>query len=245
MPIISKEQYIEAYIIACKVYNKSISAQEGARILNKNNDLNENSAKDYINNLRHMLNGEVFKRTLSADSFEYYLKKIKADFGLEPFKKSINSLKLHNSYYEETRKKESKRKKVRDIIEFYENELSKPDSFENLTTEFNIQVNKSIADNQRSRQERLSTSPKYPEKKSLQIEFFIRNPDVVAEVLLRANGKCERCCSDAPFLRKKDNTPYLEVHHKTPLSEGGADTVDNAIALCPNCHRYLHYGENM
>jgi 5-methylcytosine-specific restriction protein A len=34
----------------------------------------------------------------------------------------------------------------------------------------------------------------------------------------------------------------LEVHHKTPLSARGEDTVENAIALCANCHRELHYG---
>ena len=27
------------------------------------------------------------------------------------------------------------------------------------------------------------------------------------------------------------------------LADGGADTVENAIAVCPNCHRELHYGE--
>ena len=26
------------------------------------------------------------------------------------------------------------------------------------------------------------------------------------------------------------------------LLEGGPDTVENAIALCPNCHRKQHYG---
>ena len=25
------------------------------------------------------------------------------------------------------------------------------------------------------------------------------------------------------------------------LADGGPDTVENAVALCPNCHRRLHY----
>jgi 5-methylcytosine-specific restriction endonuclease McrA len=41
----------------------------------------------------------------------------------------------------------------------------------------------------------------------------------------------------------KDGAYYLEVHHIIPLSENGEDSVDNAIALCPNCHRQEHYGE--
>lgn len=70
---------------------------------------------------------------------------------------------------------------------------------------------------------------------------FVRNPHVVAEVLRRANGTCERCRSEAPFDRA-DGTPYLEVHHIVRLADDGDDSVENAIALCPNCHRELHYG---
>ena len=36
---------------------------------------------------------------------------------------------------------------------------------------------------------------------------------------------------------------YLETHHIVPLHEGGDDTSENVIALCPNHHREAHYGE--
>ncbi|HHQ4496099.1 TPA: HNH endonuclease, partial [Aeromonas hydrophila] len=62
------------------------------------------------------------------------------------------------------------------------------------------------------------------------------------ERLLIANGKCEHCKKDAPFIRIKDGTPYLEVHHKEKLADGGEDTLENTIALCPNCHRKFHFG---
>ena len=71
---------------------------------------------------------------------------------------------------------------------------------------------------------------------------FRRNPDVVAEVLARANGVCEGCGERAPFIRASDGTPYLEVHHVVMLADGGDDTVDNALGLCPNCHRKRHFG---
>ncbi|WP_080666815.1 HNH endonuclease signature motif containing protein [Variovorax paradoxus] len=44
------------------------------------------------------------------------------------------------------------------------------------------------------------------------------------------------------FVSKATGDPYLEVHHITPLALGGDDTVDNAWALCPNCHREKHFG---
>jgi len=33
------------------------------------------------------------------------------------------------------------------------------------------------------------------------------------------------------------------VHHKKTLALGGEDTVDNSLALCPNCHREMHFGQ--
>jgi len=32
----------------------------------------------------------------------------------------------------------------------------------------------------------------------------------------------------------------VQVHHITPVSEGGSDDVSNAIPLCPNCHNEVH-----
>jgi 5-methylcytosine-specific restriction endonuclease McrA len=93
-----------------------------------------------------------------------------------------------------------------------------------------------------TRLERLATAQKKPLKIQISSTGYQRNPDVIIEVLLRANGICERCHNIAPFLKASDGTPYLEVHHIIPLSEGGDDTVENAQALCPNCHREMHFG---
>lgn len=71
---------------------------------------------------------------------------------------------------------------------------------------------------------------------------FERDPNVIAWVEIHANGVCELCEKPAPFLRK-DGSPFLEVHHVRPLAEGGPDIVENAAALCPNCHRMLHHAQ--
>lgn len=75
------------------------------------------------------------------------------------------------------------------------------------------------------------------------VKRFLRDPEVVAWVLLQAGLNCESCNKPATFCRD-DGTPYLEVHHVKHLADGGPDTVDNAIACCPNCHRGLHYGKD-
>lgn len=104
------------------------------------------------------------------------------------------------------------------------------------------QIKASLALPTGQRQERLLIAPRKPTRVEVVSTVFVRSPDVVAEVLLRANGVCESCGAPAPFLRASDGSPYLEVHHRVRLSDGGEDTTENALALCPNCHRKAHYG---
>jgi 5-methylcytosine-specific restriction enzyme A len=94
----------------------------------------------------------------------------------------------------------------------------------------------------KGRLKRLVNAPRIPKRGYVMQRVFVRNADVVAEVLERAGGICECCNNPAPFLAAKNNRPYLEVHHKKTLASGGEDTVENAEALCPNCHRRAHHG---
>lgn len=108
--------------------------------------------------------------------------------------------------------------------------------------EFETHVRESLALSADRRRERLAVAPKLPIRIQIQSFGFQHSPDVVAEVLSRAKGACESCGQPAPFIRISDGSPYLEVHHKIQLARGGEDTVENAIAICPNCHRQQHYG---
>jgi 5-methylcytosine-specific restriction endonuclease McrA len=90
--------------------------------------------------------------------------------------------------------------------------------------------------------DRLASADKIPNRIQVVSVGYRRNPNVIVAVLRRANGVCERCRVKAPFFRRSDGTPYLEIHHSTQLSQGGEDTVENVVALCPNCHRELHHG---
>lgn len=81
-----------------------------------------------------------------------------------------------------------------------------------------------------------------PKFKNRTTPTYERDPAVKAWVLSNASGFCEVCREIAPFTNYQDQA-YLEVHHMKLLAEGGADTIQNAIALCPNCHRKLHYAK--
>lgn len=103
-----------------------------------------------------------------------------------------------------------------------------------------VRLSKALSSVERKR--RLSEASVIPQQTTVTTNVYKRNPDVVAEVLSRAKGICEECRNDAPFNRRTDNSPYLEVHHRIPLADGGEDSVANATALCPNCHRRFHFG---
>ena len=110
---------------------------------------------------------------------------------------------------------------------------------------FREDVLRALNDEPKNLAARLALADPVPIRIEITTVAYRRNPDVVAEVLLRASGTCETCKSKAPFLRSSDGTPYLEVHHKVQLSSGGHDTVANAIAICPNCHRRAHFGSEL
>lgn len=107
---------------------------------------------------------------------------------------------------------------------------------------FEARVESARGETAQVRKSRLAKAPRIPPRVNVTTTIYDRNPDVVAEALERAQGICGQCKKPAPFNRKSDDTPYLEAHHKIKLADGGEDTVENAIALCPNCHREAHYG---
>jgi 5-methylcytosine-specific restriction enzyme A len=71
--------------------------------------------------------------------------------------------------------------------------------------------------------------------------YYERSEAVRQYVLERADGTCEACEKQAPFSRP-DGSYYLEPHHTRRLSDGGPDHPRWVGAVCPNCHREMHYG---
>lgn len=71
---------------------------------------------------------------------------------------------------------------------------------------------------------------------------YIRQRAIRDQALKRADGICEYCGTRG-FLTTGGHL-YLETHHITPLSEGGSDTLDNLVSLCPNHHKLAHYGKD-
>lgn len=78
-----------------------------------------------------------------------------------------------------------------------------------------------------------------PEQQRITTTNYRRDPYIARYAKERAHGICQLCQANAPFQSRR-NEPYLETHHIIWLAQGGSDSVDNVVALCPNCHRKMH-----
>jgi hypothetical protein len=56
----------------------------------------------------------------------------------------------------------------------------------------------------------------------------------------RAGGKCD-LCGKGTFVTETGQM-YLECHHVIRRADDGKDDIYNTVALCPTCHRMMHYG---
>lgn len=75
--------------------------------------------------------------------------------------------------------------------------------------------------------------------RTVETKVYDRDPYLKELVKRIAEGKCQYCGETAPFI-DKNGEPYLEEHHVTWLARGGSDTIDNVVAVCPNCHTKAH-----
>ncbi len=88
-------------------------------------------------------------------------------------------------------------------------------------------------------QNRAKNAKKKPGHRDTVSQQYDRDPWVAEHAKRRANGICKLCLQPAPF-KNKVGEPYLETHHIVWLSKGGDDTIENTVALCPNCHSKMH-----
>jgi len=152
----------------------------------------------------------------------------------------LNEFNLHNGLQDCTKDLKRAGLKVFNKADFPEETIV---TNESLIEDLEIRIKQSKKLTKEERHNEILKSSTLPKKIEVKTTGYIRSAHVILEVLDRAKGKCEGCDEDAPFKSKAKKTPYLEVHHIIQLANDGEDTVDNAIALCPNCHRESHYGE--
>ena len=111
---------------------------------------------------------------------------------------------------------------------------------DDLSDEVN-QENEEVLDLAQARALSVFPTTEQIETSQAQRTLYRRSQAVRINVLMRAQGSCESCKKPAPFARS-DGTPYLEPHHTTRVSDSGLDYPKHVGAICPSCHREIHYG---
>lgn len=94
-----------------------------------------------------------------------------------------------------------------------------------------------LSNRELERRSKISRRERRP--KTVETTVYYRDPYLKELIKRIAGGKCQFCGEDAPFL-DRNREPYLEEHHIKRLADGGTDTIDNVVAICPNCHRRMH-----
>ena len=96
---ITQDNINQVYEISKSIYEKGIDYNKGLEILVK--EMNRRSAEIYIDDFLKMMNGEEFKRSISALAAEIFIQRIRDDFGTEYSKNAIKALEGNINYQNE------------------------------------------------------------------------------------------------------------------------------------------------
>lgn len=237
-----------AYELAKLVRTEAMKPSDATRELEQEMGMAPKSAVAYMHALRHLARGDRYTRRISNTAAKRYLQFFERDDGRGGLERALTSFKAHTQYLENTRTKQSQPGMWRIIDEFSRRLGREPIRIESLANfrgreEAEWQTARTLTmEELKARALTARAGPVTPVV--LTTAYRQRNPFVREYVLRQAAGICQACGEPAPFKRKGYKEPFLEVHHLIPLAEDGDDTVENAIALCPNCHREAHHGEH-
>lgn len=144
----------------------------------------------------------------------------------------------------ELKQGEDKHSNIRRVIVFHLVSVADAEKFENSTAETDDQNSLAESDLAEARRRAIAATITTEPNGAHGIRNLYKRSRAVRDyVFLRAKGICELCKNPAPF-KRPDGSPYLEPHHTTRVSDGGPDHPAHVGAICPACHREIHYGEN-
>ena len=156
----------------------------------------------------------------------------------------IGSVKLSNKPYSETQPDKNGLDRIVFVFPLKltsdEKPLLKKSEIDNLR---HVKEKKAIRLSDDELEKRALKSIKKAGNRTVSTTQHDRSPWISEHIKRKAKGVCQLCIQKAPFLNKK-GVPYLETHHIIWLSKGGEDSIQNTVALCPNCHRKMHILNN-
>ncbi|GAB3840283.1 HNH endonuclease [Hymenobacter jeollabukensis] len=231
----------DAYLVATHVYHGQTSLTDGAQLLVNRHGLNVNSARDYINNFRYLMEGRGFTRTLNAFSMEYFLEQISTNYPAATLRNAVRALREHILYYQSVQRTPVTLKTMWSIYARFAARL--PPRFQNELEQEDVE---SIAVQTLSRADIIhalrSLRPTDSQLVTLQLRQYKRDNHTVALLKILRNHACQICQTT---IRKQNGQFYIEAAHITPKRLQGCEMPDNLLILCPNHHKEFDFGDTV
>lgn len=98
--------------------------------------------------------------------------------------------------------------------------------------------------NEKAKRHRVKKSPSVEVGELVTLRVEPKREPIPAAILPQVNFRDQRSCTH--LLRNGKpcgQTRWIEIHHKIPVSGGGANTLENLTTLCSAHHRFSHSGE--
>lgn len=224
---ISQRMSVRGYALAVDVHRGRLRRQDAINALVSETGISPGSAPDFIHNLRHMLNGEEYQRTLNQFTTRYFLERIRQDFGLAEFKNAISSLQKHVDYLDAIGKGRypSLRELIRQGLDTVKDDLAG-------TASGRLEYDAPTAVD-------LAEPP--ADRVTLTVSRIIRDTALANTVKAQHNYECQIC---GHSIILADGSRYAEAHHIRPLGapHDGPDVSHNILCLCPNHHAECDLG---
>jgi 5-methylcytosine-specific restriction protein A len=220
---INDEMIKQSYFIAKQVFEKKLTLIEGAAFLKEKYNMNDASAKYYINDYRYMRTSKPYAQTMKGNATKYYLQNIYNDFGYDALQTALQAVDLHIVYYETL-----DNGKLNNIRKIYEEflKIEKPNNYNN---EF---IDES---------ENLYTEGKV---KKVFVNIYERDREARKKCLEHYGYKCTICGIKLSDIYGVIADNFIEVHHLKELSsikrEYEINPIEDMRVLCPNCHAIVH-----
>lgn len=223
---ITSAQLQKVYDLGCLFALQKISLAEALEQLVGSLGMNQTSATHYMRNFVAFSEGKVYKRAMSALSYEIFLSRFYQDLSSSEFELVIKSVELHLEY----RLTESnvKHHDVRSQVNSYKAKLAQqavspvyPDEVSSQPLEF---IEGAV--------------------KQVTINAYERNPKARAACIAKHGTICQVCDLNFESKYGKIGKGFIHVHHKADLATISesyqVDPINDLIPVCPNCHAMLH-----
>lgn len=137
---VSEAQHVAACQVAAQVYRNQLKPAEAARFLAEKHGLNVNSARDFIDDYRHLARGEVFQRAMSGAAMKHFMEQVALNEGPLGRANAIASLQAHINYYEQSGKRTHMMRSV--LTEFLaQGALSTDPVLDSVLSDLNAAIN--------------------------------------------------------------------------------------------------------